>query len=256
MQPTSITINDLVFTYPDGHAAIDHLSLKVAPGECIALVGANGAGKSTLFHLLTGILFPTEGGITIGDTRVEKKTLRDIRRLVGLVFQNPDDQLFTTRVSEDIAFGPQNMGLSSEAVDARVTQALTLLGIEKLRDRMPAHLSIGEKRMVAVASVLSMSPEVILFDEPSSFLDPWARRRLMETISAMPQTRIIATHDLDMAEELCDRAIVLREGACVADGACTQILSDAPLLENCHLEMPFKFQRCSSCSHGYEAILS
>ncbi|MGL6293913.1 ATP-binding cassette domain-containing protein, partial [Eubacterium aggregans] len=108
MQPTSITIDDLVFTYPDGHAAIDHLSLKVAPGECIALVGANGAGKSTLFHLLTGILSPTEGGITIGDTRVEKKTLRDIRRLVGLVFQNPDDQLFTTRVCEESAFCPQN----------------------------------------------------------------------------------------------------------------------------------------------------
>ena len=238
-----LEIEKLNYAYPDGHQAIRDVNLKIESGESIALVGANGAGKSSLFKLIIGISEIKEGSIKVEELSVGKKTLKDIRRKVGMVFQNPDDQLFMTKVYDDIAFGPRNELLSDEEVEARVVKALETLGITHLRDRMPHRLSGGEKRVIAIASVLAMNPEIILFDEPTSFLDPQARRNVINTLDELKMTKIIATHDLDMALDICDRVIILHHGSVFADGTVNEILLDENLLSQCHLELPLCKQK-------------
>jgi cobalt/nickel transport system ATP-binding protein len=238
-----LAIEKLNYAYPDGHQAIRDINLNIEEGESIALVGANGAGKSSLFKLIIGISEIKEGSIKVEELSVGKKTLKDIRRKVGMVFQNPDDQLFMTKVYDDIAFGPRNELLTEEEVEARVVNALEQLGITHLRDRMPHRLSGGEKRVIAIASVLAMNPRVILFDEPTSFLDPQARRNVINTLDSLKMTKIIATHDLDMALDICDRVIILHHGSVFADGTVKDILLDENLLSQCHLELPLCMQK-------------
>ncbi len=238
-----LEIEKLNYAYPDGHQAIRDINLKIEEGESIALVGANGAGKSSLFKLIIGISEIKEGSIKVEELAVGKKTLKDIRRKVGMVFQNPDDQLFMTKVYDDIAFGPRNELLTEEEVEERVVNALEQLGITHLRDRMPHRLSGGEKRVIAIASVLAMNPRVILFDEPTSFLDPQARRNVINTLDSLKMTKIIATHDLDMALDICDRVIILHHGSVFADGTVKDILLDEKLLSQCHLELPLCMQK-------------
>ncbi|MDD3306397.1 MAG: ABC transporter ATP-binding protein [Acetobacterium sp.] len=238
-----LEIKKLNYAYPDGHQAIRDINLKINEGESIALVGANGAGKSSLFKLIIGIAEIKDGSIKIEELPVGKKTLKDIRRKVGMVFQNPDDQLFMTKVYDDIAFGPRNELLTEEEVEVRVVNVLEQLGITHLRDRMPHRLSGGEKRVIAIASVLAMNPRVILFDEPTSFLDPQARRNVINTLDSLKMTKIIATHDLDMALDICDRVIILHHGSVFADGTVKDILLDENLLSQCHLELPLCMQK-------------
>ena len=238
-----LAIEKLNYAYPDGHQAIRDVNLKIEEGESIALVGANGAGKSSLFKLIIGISENKEGSIKVEELAVGKKTLKDIRRKVGMVFQNPDDQLFMTKVYDDIAFGPRNELLTEAEVEERVVNALEQLGITHLRDRMPHRLSGGEKRVIAIASVLAMNPRVILFDEPTSFLDPQARRNVINTLDSLKMTKIIATHDLDMALDICDRVIILHHGSVFADGTVKDILLDENLLSQCHLELPLCMQK-------------
>jgi len=238
-----LEIEKLSYAYPDGHIAIREIDLKIDEGESVALVGANGAGKSSLFKLIIGISDIREGSIRIGGLSVEKKTLKDIRKKVGMVFQNPDDQLFMTKVYDDIAFGPRNELLTDAEVEERVAGALEVLGITHLRDRMPHRLSGGEKRVIAIASVLSMKPEIILFDEPTSFLDPKARRNVINTLDKLKMTKIIATHDMDMALEICDRVIIMNQGSVFADGPVEKLLLDEELLLQCSLELPLCMQK-------------
>ena len=238
-----LEISKLNYAYPDGHQAIRDINLKIAEGESIALVGANGAGKSSLFKLIVGVSEIKEGSIMVDELVVGKKTLKDIRRRVGMVFQNPDDQLFMTKVYDDIAFGPRNELLDEHVVEERVVNAMEQLGIIHLRDRMPHRLSGGEKRVIAIASVLAMHPRVILFDEPTSFLDPQARRNVINTLDSLKMTKIIATHDLDMALDICDRVVILHHGSVFADGAVKDILLDEALLSRCHLELPLCMQK-------------
>lgn len=233
-----LKIDKLNYAYPDGHQAIRDINLTIEEGESIALVGANGAGKSSLFKLIVGVSEIKEGSIMVDELAVGKKTLKDIRRRVGMVFQNPDDQLFMTKVYDDIAFGPRNELLDEHVVEERVVNAMEQLGIIHLRDRMPHRLSGGEKRVIAIASVLAMDPRVILFDEPTSFLDPQARRNVINTLDSLKMTKIIATHDLDMALDICDRVIILHHGSVFADGRVKDILLDEALLSQCHLELP------------------
>jgi len=245
-----VEVRDLQYTYPDGHPALRGLSFSIVDGETVAIVGANGAGKSTILLHLNGCLMPHAGTVRIGDLPVSKRTLPDVRRTVGMVFQDPDDQLFMPKVYEDVAFGPLNLGLPADEVDRRVMHALSIVGAAHLKDRPPYRLSGGEKRAVAIASVLSMYPTILVMDEPTSNLDPQARRRLIELLKTFEQTIIIATHDLDMAFDLCARTIVVREGGILADGPSREILQDAVLLAAGHLERPLRLQGCPVCSPG------
>ncbi|WKY45644.1 ABC transporter ATP-binding protein [Eubacteriaceae bacterium ES2] len=238
-----LEISDLSYAYPDGHQAIDNINLDLKAGESVALVGANGAGKSSFFRLIIGIAAASSGSIKIDDLNVEKKNLKTVRERVGMVFQNPDDQLFMTKVYDDVAFGPRNQLLSESEVDEKVIAALQQLDIMHLKDRMPHRLSGGEKRMIAIATVLCMNPELILFDEPSSFLDPKARRKVIQTLKKLSMTKLIATHDLDMALEICDRVVILNKGKIFADGSVKEILYDEKLLLEANLELPLGLQR-------------
>jgi cobalt/nickel transport system ATP-binding protein len=222
----------------DGVPALGEISLSVSPGERAALIGANGAGKSTLLLALIGILSPSAGEIILGGVRAEKKTLGELRRIAGMTWQNPEDQLFMPTVYEDVAFGPRNYGWDEGEIRVRAEAVLARLGIAHLRDRLSHRLSGGEKRLAALAGILVMEPALLLLDEPSSFLDPRSRRRLITILDALPQTMLIATHDLDLALDLCPRVILLREGRIRADGAAEDILGDAPLLDECGLEPP------------------
>lgn len=242
-----ITVRDLAFSYPDGTPALSGVTFEITHGESVALVGANGAGKSTLLMHLNGFLWPTSGAVEIGDIPVTKGTLQGIRKTVGMVFQDPDDQLFMPTVYEDVAFGPMNLGLPAEEIDARVMNALERVGIEHLRDRPPYRLSGGEKRSAAIATVLAMWPNVLVMDEPSSNLDPRARRRLIDLLGTFEHTKIIATHDLDLALELCGRTIVMSEGAVLADGPTREIFADGALLEASGLEQPHAMRACPVC---------
>ena len=214
------------------------MSFSVREGERVAVVGANGAGKSTLLLALVGILNRSGGSVSIGGVPVERARLPEIREKAGLVFQNPDDQLFMPRVCDDVAFGPRNYGATEEEAGRAAESVLRELGIEHLKDRMSHRLSGGEKRMVAIASVLSMHPSVLLLDEPTSFLDPRARRGMIRELARLPHTQLIATHDLDMALELCGRVLILKEGRLCADGPAKKLLSDQKLLTDCGLELP------------------
>ncbi len=227
-----VEIQDLHYSYPDGTQALRGVSLRIVHGESVALVGANGAGKSTLLKHLNGCLTPEAGTVRVGGFPLTPKTLAQVRKTVGMVFQDPDDQLFMPLVREDVAFGPLNLGLPPEEVEERVRQALATVGAGHLADRPPYRLSAGEKRSVAIASVLSMEPSILVMDEPSSHLDPRARRQLIRLLSSFRHTKIIATHDLDMVLDLCPRTAVLREGRIAADGPTLEILQNEELLES------------------------
>lgn len=250
MSHHTIDVTDLRFAYPDGTVALAGVSFHATHGESIAIVGANGAGKSTLLLHLSGFLQPQTGTVHIGEVPVTRATLQQIRRTVGMVFQDPDDQLFMPSVFEDVAFGPMNLGLPEEEVRSRVEQALVRVGASRLADRPPHRLSGGEKRAVSIATVLAMWPSVLVLDEPTSNLDPKARRRLIGLLRGFEHTKIIATHDLDMALEVCERTIVMREGAVVADGPTARIFADASLLDRSGLEQPLRMQGCPVCGSG------
>lgn len=247
MSHHTISVRGLGFAYPDGTRALDGISFEVGHGEAIAVVGANGAGKSTLLAHLNGLLTPAEGDVHIGGTPVVRSTLADIRRTVGMVFQDPDDQLFMPTVAEDVGFGPLNLGLPPEDVARRVDEALTRVDALRLKERPPYRLSGGEKRTVAIATVLAMEPSILVMDEPSSGLDPQARRRLIGLLASFEHTKILATHDLDLAVDLCERTIVLRAGGLAADGPTRQIFANAELLATCGLERPLGMQACPVC---------
>ncbi|NTU71782.1 MAG: ABC transporter ATP-binding protein [Coriobacteriia bacterium] len=250
MSHHSISVSELGFVYPDGTTALESVSFEIGHGESVAIVGANGAGKSTLLMHLNGVLSPTRGTVRIGDVPVNKETLSDVRKSVGFVFQNPDDQLFMPTVMEDVSFGPMNLGLPAADVSARALDALERVGATKLADRPPYRLSGGEKRSVAIATVLAMCPNALVLDEPSSNLDPRARRRLIELLATFEHTKIIATHDLDLALDLCERTIVISRGTVAADGPTREIFEDATLLDACHLERPLALQGCPVCGTG------
>ena len=229
-----LCIKDLSVEYAGGQAAVKRVSFQVASGESIALVGANGAGKTSLLLALVGVLPAKTGDIAIDDLTLNKKTLPDFRARIGLVFQNPDDQLFMANVFEDVAFGPRSFGYDEEQTKARVQNALDQLQISHLRERSPLKMSGGEKRLAAIATVLSMQPDYLLFDEPIAFLDPRARRNLQAILQGLPQGKVIATHDLSFAAAICSRALVLKDGQILADGG-IDCLKDESLLENAGL---------------------
>lgn len=243
-----VEVNELRYTYPDGTQALAGVDFRITHGEAVAIVGANGAGKSTLLQHLNGYLWPSSGQVRIGDYALTKQNLQDARRSVGMVFQDPDDQLFMPTVREDVAFGPLNLGLSEEDALQRVTTALRQVGALHLQDRPPQRLSSGEKRAVAIATVLAMSPDVLVLDEPSAGLDPKSRRQLIDWLTGYTHTKIIATHDLDLVLDLCQRTIVLSAGKVLADGPTHAIFQDQKLLEQSRLEKPLRIQDCPICS--------
>jgi cobalt/nickel transport system ATP-binding protein len=226
-----LLIKNISVLYPDGNRALANVSFTLNDGERVALIGANGAGKSTLLRAIVGLL-PTSGGeIEAGGVILSRRTAPEVRRKIGIVFQKPDDQLFMTKVLDDVAFGPRNMGLSENEINLRVNAALEQLDAMHLKNRLSDRLSVGEKRIVGVASVLSMSPEMILLDEPSSSLDPRSRRILIATLGSLPQAIIVATHDLDLARRLCSRVVILQNGNLRAEGSADDILADEQKLE-------------------------
>lgn len=245
MHHNPITIEDLSYTYPDGTVALRSMSLSIRATERVAVVGANGSGKSTLLQHLNGILLPQTGRLSVGMYSVEPANLKQVRNFVGLVFQNPDDQLFMPTVAEDVAFGPLNQGVQPALLRVRIAEAMRAVGLDpdSYGPRNVHNLSGGEKKRVAIAGVLAMSPQVMVFDEPSAQLDPRSRRQFIQLLQTLPQTQLIATHDLDLALELCDRTIVLNQGRVVADGSTEQILSDADFLEQHSLELPLCYSR-------------
>ncbi len=244
-----VEVRDLHFTYADGTDALKGVSFRITHGESVALVGANGAGKSTLLLHLNGYLRPTRGEVRIGDVPLMRETVASARRAVGMVFQDPDDQLFMPTVYEDVAFGPLNAGLPLAEIEQRVIAALERVGMTHLRERPPYKLSAGEKRAVAIATVLVMSPDVLVMDEPSAHLDPRGRRRLIELFKSFKHTKIIATHDLELVVELCSRVIVLDGGKVAAEGSVVEILNDEALMLAHGLERPHSL-RCIHAPHS------
>jgi len=232
----------LAFAYPDGQQALFDVSFAVTAGEAVGIIGSNGAGKSTLLLHLNGVHQAAQGHVVVNGQVVSRGNVQQVRRSVGMVFQDPDDQLFMPTVADDVAFGPSNMGLSTSEVASRVAQALDAVGAAHLAQRAPYRLSGGEKRAVALAGVLAMRPDVLVLDEPSAALDPRARRRLIHWLRELPHTRLIASHDLDLVQDVCSRVLVLREGRLVADGTPAAIFADAALLQRCHLEPPLRQQ--------------
>lgn len=232
-----IEIEALSFAYPDSHPALHSVTMSLSHGEKAALVGPNGAGKSTLLLHLNGILPCQSGEIRVSGLDVSGKNLGRVRALVGLVFQSPDDQLFSPSVFDDVAFGPIYQGLSSAEVHHRVDEALALVHMEEYIHRVSHHLSVGEKKRIAIATVLSMKPAVLVLDEPTAGLDPRARRSLIELLRELPQTMVVATHDLPMVRELLPRTIVMDHGRVVADGPTGELLCDPVLLSEHGLEM-------------------
>jgi len=242
-----VEVKSLRHVYPDGTAALHDVSFRITHGESVAIIGANGAGKSTLLLHLNGYLVPTAGEIRIGDFPMNKSTLPEIRRTVGMVFQDPDDQLFMPTVYDDVAFGPMNLGLPGAEVAKRVKDALERVGAGHLQEKAPYHLSGGEKKRVAIATVLSMSPDILVMDEPTSGLDPFARRQLMGLLRDFHHTKIFTSHDLDMVLELCERTIILNQGEVKADGPTREIFQDEALLAQCRMEKPLSMQGCPVC---------
>lgn len=251
-----IEIENLSFAYPDGHPALNGVDLTVYPGDKVAVVGPNGAGKSTLFLHLNGILSPAPhsgapsngtGRVRVAGIEVNARTARQVRAQVGLVFQDPDDQLFSPTVFEDVAFGPLHMGLPTADVRAQVERALSAVAMEGYEARMPHHLSLGERKRVAIATVLSMNPDILVLDEPSAGLDPRARRGLIALLRSLPQTMLIATHDMRLVWELCPRTVVIDGGRIAADGATDKLLRDRALMDQHGLETPLEAMATTIC---------
>lgn len=239
-----IDVNGLCFSYPDGKQALRDLRFQVAAGETVGLVGPNGAGKTTLFLCLAGVLSAQSGSMSV--TGLDPRKAADRKLLparVGIVFQNSDEQLFSTTVGDDVAFGPLNLGLPADEVRRRVAEALERVGLSGFEQRIPFHLSGGEKRRAALAGVLAMQPQILLLDEPSMFLDPRGRRELIHLLNDLPITKIIAAHDLDMILDTCRRVAVLDQGRLIAEGPCEQVLGDPALMETHGLEVPHRFRR-------------
>ncbi len=241
MSTPVLDVRGLAYAYPDGHQALYGVDLHVHPGERVALLGPNGAGKTTLVLHLNGILTPGAGSVAVSGLPVAREHLMEIRRRVGIVFQDPDDQLFSATVRDDVAFGPRNLGLRGPSLDQRVLDALEKVGMAEYADRPPHHLSFGQRRRVAVATVLAMEPEILVLDEPSSNLDPASRRELADILRSLDVTVLMVTHDLPYALELCPRSVVLSDGVVVADGPTYDILTDEPLMRSHRLELPFGF---------------
>ena len=233
----SIEVHDLHFTYPDGHQALCGVTFSISPCEKVALVGPNGAGKSTLILHLNGIL-TGKGQVRVCGMEADKRNLERLRAMVGLVFQSPEDQLFSPTVYDDVAFGPLYQGLPPAEVRQRVEEALAAVGMSDYAGRVSHHLSMGEKKRIAIATVLSMKPEVLVLDEPTAGLDPRSRRALIRLLDQLPLTMLVSTHDMLMVRELFPRMIIMDEGRIVADGPTDRLLADAPLLEAHGLEMP------------------
>jgi len=233
-----IDVEHLHFVYPDGFEALRGVYLRISRGEKVALVGPNGAGKSTLMLHLNGINLPTHGSVRIGGTLVDRKSVRRIRAEVGLVFQDPDDQLFSPTVFEDVAFGPLHMGVPEAEIHGRVERALAAVGMAGFERRLPHRLSLGQRKRVALATVLSMDPSVLAFDEPSAGLDPRGRRELIALLQSLDQTMLVSTHDMKLVAEVFPRLVVMDDGVVVGDGPTDEILSDDPFLEAHGLERP------------------
>ena len=229
-----LKLQNVTVMYPDKTKAIDSLSFTLNEGDNIALIGENGAGKTSLLLAIVGILETASGAIEMDGIQLNKKTVNEFRKQIGLVFQNPDDQLFMPLIYDDIAFGCRNLGLQEDQVKTRVEETITRLNIGHLRNRSSLKLSSGEKRMASIATVLAMAPSVLMLDEPTAFLDPKAKRTLVEALKKLPHAKIIATHDTEFAAEVCNRIIVLKDGRIMADGS-GSLLYDRELLQNCGL---------------------
>lgn len=238
-----VEFKNVSFRYPDGTEALRDISFRITHGESVGIIGANGAGKSTLLLHMNGYLLPTSGTVNIGDIYLTRQTRQEIRRKVGIVFQNPDDQLFMPTVYEDVAFGPFNLGMNETDVQERVEAALNLVNSLSLRNKPPHHLSCGQKSAVAIASVMAVQPDILAMDEPAANLDPRSRRLLINLLKTFEHSKIIASHDLDLIWDVCHRCIVIREGRVAADGASREILSNRALLEANNLELPLSIRR-------------
>jgi cobalt/nickel transport system ATP-binding protein len=244
MHHNPISITDLSYVYADGTEALSHINLAIEATERVALIGANGSGKSTLLLHLNGILLPQRGSVRVGEQEMSAENLKSIRNFVGLVFQNPDDQLFMPTVWEDIAFGPLNQGIDEPELSHRIQHAMKAVGLSiHYAERMANNLSGGEKKRVAIAGVLAMQPQVLVLDEPSAQLDPHSRRQLIALLKSLPLTQLIATHDLDLALDLCSTTVVLSQGKVVFSGPTEKVLSDAEFLQRHALEPPLCHSR-------------
>ena len=229
------TAEQITYRYPNGLLALNDVSFSMEPGDCVGLIGGNGAGKSTLLSILCGLLLPTSGTVSIDGVSLTKANLALIRNMIGMVFQNPDDQLFMPTVLEDVAFGLQNRGYSAEHIEQKAIQTLQHLNISHLAERAPYQLSGGEKRSAAIATVLSMDPHMLLFDEPTAFLDPRSKRNLIHLLRAMTAARLVATHDSDLVSRACNRVLVLHKGKLLADDVPARVFSDTALMEQAEL---------------------
>lgn len=241
MSVAALEVRDLSFEYPDGTPVLHSVDFHVHPGERVALLGPNGAGKTTLVLHLNAILQPGKGSVTVAGLPATDANTHEIRRRTGLVFQDPDDQLFMPTVRQDVAFGPANFGVEGDALEARVTEALEAVGMLEVAHRPPHHLSLGQRRRVAVATVLAMRPEILVLDEPSSNLDPASRHELAHILQSLDITMFMVTHDLPYALELCERSLVMDDGRIVADGPTAEILGDRELMRAHRLELPYGF---------------
>ena len=246
-----LRFDDVHYRYPNGYEALCGVSFCITHGEKVALVGANGAGKSTLLLHTNGLLIPSQGEVVMGGIKLTRRTLPLVRQSVGLVFQDSDNQLFMPTVEEDVAFGPSNMRLEPEEIRRRVTEALDAVGALHLRGASPFRLSGGQKKRVAIATVLSMEPSVLVMDEPTSNLDPRARRQIIDLIRRFGHTTLIATHDMEMVLDLCDRTIVMKQGRIVADGSTRHVFGDLALLEECGLEQPCELRMKRALKREY-----
>jgi cobalt/nickel transport system ATP-binding protein len=248
----AIEIRSLSYQYPDGTTALHDVNLSIREGEIVGLVGANGAGKSSLLQHLNGVL-AANGAVSVGGVPVTPAQLSEVRRRVGLVFQNPDDQLFMPRVYDDVAFGAINQGHAPAVVERKVADALGAVGMSAFAARTPHHLSLGEKKKIAIATVLVMDCQVLALDEPTAGLDPRARRDLIRLLAELPCTQVIATHDLEMAVELFDQVALLSRGELIAEGEPELLLADESLMERHGLEVPHSLRPHPDASHHYRS---
>lgn len=239
--PNAVEIEGFSYTYPDGTVALSDISLKIEPGERVALIGPNGAGKSTLLLAMTGFL-KGSGRVVIDGKQVTGRNKKAVRTAIGCVLQNPDEQLFMPTLFDDVAFGPLNMGFAGEQLTNRVENVLKTVGLARMSHKAPHHLSAGQKRAAAIATVLAMSPAIIAMDEPDSHLDPRSRRGLVELLAGLEQTLVIATCNMNFAAQLCSRAVVMDEGRIAADGRAREIMADSELMLKHGLEVPAKFR--------------